>query len=183
MALRSPKPSIREMKAAIVRAGLETEDLVERSHVEERYEEALVKDDPSGMEVLREKLEEFWPALSLQATHDLSPLTITVATDAKNAFCLLYNRATVEAFDELVRDAEAAPTQSREHTLQGRRDARPCRREGGVEPRARRRPLDGASRGAPRAASPPSPERSPASPPPSSPPPAGTRGPAGRARA
>ena len=29
------------MKAAIVRAGLETEDLVERSHVEERYEEAL----------------------------------------------------------------------------------------------------------------------------------------------
>ena len=41
MTLRSPKPSIREMKAAIVRAGLETEDLVERSHVEERYEEAL----------------------------------------------------------------------------------------------------------------------------------------------
>ena len=41
MPLRSPKPSIREMKAAIVRAGLETEDLVERSHVEERYEEAL----------------------------------------------------------------------------------------------------------------------------------------------
>ena len=30
--------------------------------------EALVKDDPAGMEVLREKLEEFWPALNLQAT-------------------------------------------------------------------------------------------------------------------
>ena len=29
------------MKKAIIRAGLETEDLVERSHVEERYEEAL----------------------------------------------------------------------------------------------------------------------------------------------
>ena len=38
---RSPKPSIREMKKAIIDAGLETEDLVERSHVEERYEEAL----------------------------------------------------------------------------------------------------------------------------------------------
>ena len=37
----SPKPSIREMKKAIIDAGLETEDLVERSHVEERYEEAL----------------------------------------------------------------------------------------------------------------------------------------------
>ena len=41
MTLRSPKPSIREMKKAIIDAGLETEDLVERSHVEERYEEAL----------------------------------------------------------------------------------------------------------------------------------------------
>ena len=41
MPLRSPKPSIREMKKAIIDAGLETEDLVERSHVEERYEEAL----------------------------------------------------------------------------------------------------------------------------------------------
>ena len=30
------------MKKAIIDAGLETEDLVERSHVEERYEEALV---------------------------------------------------------------------------------------------------------------------------------------------
>ena len=29
------------MKKAIIDAGLETEDLVERSHVEERYEEAL----------------------------------------------------------------------------------------------------------------------------------------------
>ena len=35
------RASIREMKAAIVNASLNTEDLVERSHVEERYEEAL----------------------------------------------------------------------------------------------------------------------------------------------
>ena len=30
--------------------------------------ETLVRDDPAGMELLREKLEEFWPALGLQAT-------------------------------------------------------------------------------------------------------------------
>ena len=35
------KLSIREMKAAIVAAGLGTQDLVERPHVEERYQEAL----------------------------------------------------------------------------------------------------------------------------------------------
>ena len=35
------KRSIREMKAAIIAAGLGTEDLVERLHVEERYQEAL----------------------------------------------------------------------------------------------------------------------------------------------
>ena len=37
------KLSIREMKACIVEAGLNTDDLVERPHVEERYREALAK--------------------------------------------------------------------------------------------------------------------------------------------
>ena len=36
-------PSIKEMKETIRRAGLATADLLERSHVEERYKEALAR--------------------------------------------------------------------------------------------------------------------------------------------
>ena len=78
MPLRSPKPSIREMKKAIIDAGLETEDLVERSHVEERYEEALAL-QPREVDQSSSKAKGMAQAAALQKKASEAPPNRTPA--------------------------------------------------------------------------------------------------------